>query len=251
MEVHHHPNLHHNKKKFKEYFLEFLMIFLAVSMGFIAENIRESISDRGKEKEYIKSFINDLKKDTSSLRKYIGYNQTKIEGMDSLLTLVREDISIPSNRQLFYILSIKYMFKVYYFKNDDVTLSQLRNAGGYRLLHMDSVADKIAEYDQGNIRMYDQEKVYEKSMFDAVETIFQLVDLTLSSDTAYFKKGIPTGKELPPIPNDPQKIKEYFNKTYFAMHIINNYTYYFLANQLKSSSELITFLQKTYHLENE
>ena len=43
MEVHHHPDLHHNRKKFQEYFLEFLMIFLAVSMGFIAENTRESI----------------------------------------------------------------------------------------------------------------------------------------------------------------------------------------------------------------
>ena len=43
MEVHHHPDLHHEKKKWKEYFLEFLMIFLAVTLGFIAENIRESI----------------------------------------------------------------------------------------------------------------------------------------------------------------------------------------------------------------
>ena len=35
MEVHHHPDLHHKRKKFKEYFLEFLMIFLAVTLGFL------------------------------------------------------------------------------------------------------------------------------------------------------------------------------------------------------------------------
>jgi hypothetical protein len=45
MEVHHHPDLHHRRKKFKEYLLEFVMIFLAVTMGFIAENVREGIGD--------------------------------------------------------------------------------------------------------------------------------------------------------------------------------------------------------------
>ena len=44
MEVHHHPDLRHEKKNFREYILEFVMIFLAVTMGFFAENIRENIS---------------------------------------------------------------------------------------------------------------------------------------------------------------------------------------------------------------
>ena len=43
MEVHHHP--HVEKKSFKEYLLEGLMIFLAVTMGFIAESIREHITE--------------------------------------------------------------------------------------------------------------------------------------------------------------------------------------------------------------
>jgi len=46
MEVHHHP--HVEKKGFKEYFLEFLMIFLVVTLGFIAENIREEVSNKAK-----------------------------------------------------------------------------------------------------------------------------------------------------------------------------------------------------------
>ncbi len=67
MEVHHHPDLEHKKKRFKEYFLEFLMIFLAVTLGFIAENVREGISDRSKEKEYIESLVQDLKTDTAQV----------------------------------------------------------------------------------------------------------------------------------------------------------------------------------------
>ena len=61
MEVHHHS--HVGKKSFKEYILEGLMIFLAVSMGFIAENIREKVSDNEKEKVLIESLVEDLQAD--------------------------------------------------------------------------------------------------------------------------------------------------------------------------------------------
>lgn len=42
-------------KKFKEYFWEFLMIFLAVTLGFLAENIRASITDRSHVAERVKA----------------------------------------------------------------------------------------------------------------------------------------------------------------------------------------------------
>jgi len=61
MEVHHHPDLHHKRKKAKEYFLEFFMIFLAVTLGFFAESLRESISDSNKEHEYMQSLLNDMR----------------------------------------------------------------------------------------------------------------------------------------------------------------------------------------------
>src|ERR1700750_2357010 len=64
MEVHHHPDLHHKRKNFKEYFLEFLMIFLAVTMGFFAESYREHLVNNDKEEVYMKSMIQDLKRDT-------------------------------------------------------------------------------------------------------------------------------------------------------------------------------------------
>src|SRR6202000_981704 len=63
MEVHHHPDLHHEKKPWKEYLLEGLMIFLAVTMGFFAESLRENISAKEKEHEYVASFQSNLEKD--------------------------------------------------------------------------------------------------------------------------------------------------------------------------------------------
>src|SRR4051812_20361396 len=58
MEVHHHPDLHHKPKPWKEYLLEGLMIFLAVTLGFIAENIREHITEKEKVKQSMESLIN-------------------------------------------------------------------------------------------------------------------------------------------------------------------------------------------------
>ena len=65
MEVHHHPEV--EKKGFKEYLLEGLMIFLAVFMGFVAENIRENISEHKRAAEFARSYFEDIKKDTAAL----------------------------------------------------------------------------------------------------------------------------------------------------------------------------------------
>jgi hypothetical protein len=86
METHHHPDNYPKPKKWKEYFLEFLMIFLAVTLGFIAENFREHLNDRAKEKQYIKSFIHNLRDDTTRLRHVIESNITQ-SGRKTLTSL--------------------------------------------------------------------------------------------------------------------------------------------------------------------
>src|ERR1700752_4795918 len=95
MEVHHHPDLHHDKKPWKEYLLEGLMIFLAVTMGFFAESLRENISAKEKEKEYIASFENNLQKDKAELDYIIQDNKKKVKGLDTLLSLFDKDMSNP------------------------------------------------------------------------------------------------------------------------------------------------------------
>src|SRR5260221_11493643 len=91
MEVHHHPGSHGQKKHWKEYFLEFIMIFLAVTMGFFAESYREHLSDRTKEKEYIKSMVEDLETDSAflglSINKLIPYHLTWLDSTMHLLSM--------------------------------------------------------------------------------------------------------------------------------------------------------------------
>src|SRR2546421_698388 len=86
MEVHHHPDLRHRRKRFKEYFLEFLMIFLAVTLGFFAESFRESRVERAKEKEFIRSMIEDAQTDTANIQHAIAANNIRITNLDTLAT---------------------------------------------------------------------------------------------------------------------------------------------------------------------
>jgi hypothetical protein len=104
MEVHHHPDLHHKKKKFREYFFEFIMIFLAVTMGFIAENIRDSISEHRRARAFAASMIEDLKADTVQLSRYNKYFTIAANNIDTFMYLLTtsELHKIPSGKLYWY-----------------------------------------------------------------------------------------------------------------------------------------------------
>jgi hypothetical protein len=89
MEVHHHPQMAHKPKPWKEYLLEGLMIFIAVMMGFIAENIREGISNREQVKELVTQLVHDLKNDTSGLNGIYSAETDISNADDSLMNLLQ------------------------------------------------------------------------------------------------------------------------------------------------------------------
>src|SRR5215470_13366713 len=72
-------------KNFWHYFYEFLMLFLAVFCGFLAENFREHMVENNREKEYIRSYVEDLKQDTAELKQIIITVDQKLLFRDSLL----------------------------------------------------------------------------------------------------------------------------------------------------------------------
>lgn len=64
----HHPHHVTHKKKWPEYLLEFFMLFLAVFLGFVAENIRKQSVEKHREKQFIQSFVEDLKIDSAAIQ---------------------------------------------------------------------------------------------------------------------------------------------------------------------------------------
>src|ERR1700676_836813 len=169
MEVHHHPDLHHKPKPWKEYLLEGLMIFIAVTLGFIAESIRENISAREKEDEYVSSFVGDLIQDTASLSSVIFANQQKLEGLDSLLSLANKDLADLHNRQMLYKYAGASVSFYSRFISNNATMMQLKNAGGFQYIRRQHAADSIALYDQNVQGYYAAETPYAKAINDGLD----------------------------------------------------------------------------------
>ena len=148
MEVHHHPDLHHNPKPWKEYFLEYLMIVLAVTTGFFAESLREHLSSTEKEKKYVISYIEDLKKDTAEMRSTLSLQDTIINKMNKALFFKAEDLSDKKNQDSFYHSFVFIYSWVWAFIQNDNTITQLKNAGGFSVFNDKEVVDSITALNQ-------------------------------------------------------------------------------------------------------
>jgi hypothetical protein len=146
MEVHKHPHHVTHQKKWAEYVLEFFMLFLAVFLGFIAENIRESIADHQKEKEYIRSLVEDLKVDTATFTRECTFNTLLIKGEDSVLNLLSADLHNRDSAELAMIYFFKYGIYTSFATITDRTITQLKNNGSMRLIRNQAVSDKIISY---------------------------------------------------------------------------------------------------------
>src|ERR1700683_2073899 len=146
MEVHHHPDMHHKRKNFKEYFLEFLMIFLAVTMGFFAENIREHFVDKEKEKEYLRSFAEDLSSDGIRLPQLIRFITWQIRAPDSLPLLLKNvDTKTPANSIYYFLRGMERQQGINIFITDR-TIAQVKNSGEMRLIRNKQISDSLIDY---------------------------------------------------------------------------------------------------------
>src|SRR5450432_405835 len=144
MEVHHHPDLHHKRKRWKEYFLEFLMIFLAVTLGFLAESLREHISEKDRAEIFAHSLIEDFKADTVTLHQLIFYTNEKIKKIDSLDYYVHT-VRNRTNDSLLYSIII-YVISTFQFDNINGTYEQVKNSGSLRFFGQ-TLVNNLNKYD--------------------------------------------------------------------------------------------------------
>lgn len=162
------------KKNWKSYLKEFFMLFLAVFCGFLAENYREIRVERQQENEFIRSYIEDLKSDTASIRQVITLTEEKQTKMDSLMLLLKNQTIEGREGDLYYFS--RQLIRGFSFQSNDRTFSQLENSGGFRLIRHKHLSDSIMAYkllvDQLNIN-YDDEK-FER--YNALDVITQMFD---------------------------------------------------------------------------
>ena len=248
MEVHHHPDLHHKKKKFREYFLEFSMIFLAVTLGFFAESLREHISDSEKEHEYMQSFINNLRDDSTALVNTLLENEYKARTLDSLIRLFGRHTVNDTLVKLMYTYAARGIGYYSVFKTNDATMQQLKNSGGLRFIKKGHVADSIAKYD-GEVKIiYAAENLYNTATDQATTASQEIFDNTIYYDTSFFKNHAFTAKPLKLLTTDPLRVKYFFNKVIYEKGFTQNYTRN-LQERLPFLQSLMHYLQQQYQLE--
>jgi hypothetical protein len=143
MEVHHHP--HTARKKFTHYLWEFLMLFLAVFCGFLAEYQLEHQIEKEREKQFMGSLISDLKDDTLAITRQIHEIENGIALFDSLSILVQSPELARQNGEAIYYYA-RLGIRLSPLVNNNRTIDQLKNSGGFRLIRKQETSDRIMKY---------------------------------------------------------------------------------------------------------
>jgi len=144
MEVYH-PHSHPGaKKKWTEHLFEFLLLFLAVFAGFVSENIRESIVEKHRTKQYINFLIRDLKSDTAQINSLCLGNQDLIKTFDTLVSKMMGYGKNKDVKSLLYYVTWSHQF--FTFQHTSRAIDQLENSGQLRLIDDISLTDSISAY---------------------------------------------------------------------------------------------------------
>jgi hypothetical protein len=243
MEVHAHT--HSERKRFTHYLWEFLMLFLAVFCGFLAENQREYMVEKKREKEYIISFIEDLKTDTAAIRRVLSDYKRRAERLDSLMLLLESKKIKGYENQLYYFSRVLQRSAV--FRSNDRTISQLKNSGSFRLIRNKQAVDSIILYDKmlesylGNQEGESEERKDLKPVLSKMFSPF------------VFDKMIEDGRIKRPIDNPPlssydpklqQELAYSVHQLKGSLQILTSV----LENLNAKAINIIAFLKKEYHL---
>ena len=238
MEVHHHPDLHHQPKKWKEYFLEFLMIFLAVTMGFFAENIREHISENRKETEYIKGLVEDFETDTTLMNGAIIYNDSKLYKDTLLLRILYGSKTDSGNlRKIYALYAQTTNFDPEFY--DSRTFDLLKNTGDLKLIRNDKVLKRVSDY----YRRTASEKTFSNEIQEALVTTYNFSHKCFDG---YAAEKLP-GNKLSLITNNEEIVKEYANSLYQLSIDFIEYKRHLLALRSETIA-LIELTKKEYRL---
>jgi len=244
MEVHAHT--HTPRKKWTHYLWEFLMLFLAVFCGFLAENFREGQVEHHREKEYMRSLIQDLNADVKDIDANLELGAVVAEKLDSLVFVLNEKDPNESAYDLYRLGSIAG--RIVRVSFNDRTSSQLKNAGTMRLIRDADLSDSIQNYwtavkiDESIAqRMLD---IQSKSADIAVQVISNKYFQRLNPSNPF---AFSISKDAKLINSDPKLIVQLSNYANSRLTVLYNY----LVNIRETKGmalRLIEMIKKEYHL---
>ncbi|MEJ7675977.1 MAG: hypothetical protein WKF59_25580 [Chitinophagaceae bacterium] len=248
MEVHKHPHHVTHKKKWTEYLLEFFMLFLAVFLGFLAEYQLEHVIEHQREKEYMRSMIEDLKSDSTMLENNAEQRQSRIKMIDSLVVLISSsNLNEKGNDVYFFGRSISPPTNIF---PNDRTIQQLKSSGNLRLIKNKDISNSIMAYDQ---KM--RQTLFEMGDEVIIRSEYRQLARKVFKTTVFHRMLV--GDSIASPSNNPQLyttdaalINELIGEVQYLkrIHLAQLISSRQLLTQAKQLSDLI---KKEYHLENE
>jgi hypothetical protein len=244
MEVHHHPEV--EKKTFKEYLLEGLMIFLAVIMGFIAENVREGISEHKRAAEFARSYYEDIKKDTAALHTAMRFSKQKLAGLDSALIVLHHLTGKQKEDTVLYT-QLSLSASVVPFDPSEGTYEQIKSSGSLRYFDQKLVS-LMNSYDVQIKRTVKREDIDLKFILDQyLPYIIKNFNSEIPFDDRFLHH---ISHELYIIDRSKNNMRQMIN------YVIDLKIERLLAEkeykrQIKISDEVLSELKKEYSLDNE
>ncbi|MES1215240.1 MAG: hypothetical protein ABUT20_06980 [Bacteroidota bacterium] len=246
MEVHAHT--HTERKKWTHYLWEFFMLFLAVFCGFLAENQREHFVEHQREKQFMRSLIEDLETDTIELRRAMGKADMVALYSDSALMFLRTyEPSSQIPMQLSNLIGRAGQRQVLI--NTDRTSAQLKNSGAMRLIRNKEINNLILQYwkqiDETNISL-DRYLLYRNA---GREITFKLWLIPEVYEVGSFIHS-DSIQVLKVIDKDPKKWGELKNLIAMGGTISREAHLNNLQKQLTKAKELIAAIRDVYHFKD-
>ena len=250
MEVHTHT--HTPRKKWTHYFWEFLMLFLAVTLGFFVENQREHYIEHRREKVYIRSLLEDLKKDTAAIQLSATMRSNACRMIDTLISLLSSDTRKVQGNKIYY-LARKIPYSDGRFSFNTKTFEQLKSSGNLRLIRNMKTLDLISDYyyDAGSVAIRGPLDMNFENRHDLYLATYKLFDASIfhqmmnADNPLVFEE--PAGNPSL-LTDDPGVINEICTRYHY---IYGTHRVIIMDNdRLKSLAiQLIQLLQQEYHLE--
>lgn len=248
MEVHHPHHIHHSKK-WKGYLFEFLLLFLAITLGFYVENEREHFIERQREKQFIRSLVNDLIADTTKLNNIINARLDRERRLDSLSTLLNSDAPETYTDDLYFYAVTASRTNLVRFLPNDGTMQQLKNSGAFRLIRTRLAADSIAKYDVSIRNLHRQGELEETLIQDyrgASANIFDALKFETMMDSNNNVTRLP-GIKPSLLPFTKSELSTW-NYKMFSMKALNKAIRRDSRLLLRQAINLLNTLQKEYKL---
>jgi hypothetical protein len=246
MEVHH-PHSHHGPKKWKEHFLEFFMLFLAVTLGFFAENQREHYVERHRETQYMESLVEDLKNDTAEFSKQLRGASYLVHKLDTALNIFYNDRWNDSILKKLYIVNLSYLGRRDVYLSER-TSSQLKNAGGMRLIRSQNITDQISEY--WHLGEYGKTygEVYEELKLQAREQSYSIFNQKYYNNISAGAIGTSVVDGVKLMTNDKNVLAEFANRLSHIRNATEKVQLVIVNRQKAAAIKLLLDIKKEYHI---